>query len=83
MRADELYLELVQASRRGLKGARPVMVYMDRDHWLELRISVAPGSYTFNDRDCMFEGVPIMVVYKPSASGANLRHFRVVTEPHL
>lgn len=82
MRADELYLELVQAARRGLKGARPVVIYMDREHWHELRTSITPRSYSFSDRECKFEGVPIFVVYLPSAAGAGVRHFRIVTEPH-
>jgi len=83
MRADELYLELLQASRRGPKGARPVVIYMDRQHWDELRLSVPPREYTFSDRECKFEGVPILVAYMPSSLGANFRHFRIVTEPHL
>lgn len=82
MRADELYLELLQASRRGPRGARPVVIYMDRDHWQELRLSIQPREYSFSEYEPKFEGVPILVAYVPSAAGHKMRHFRIVTEPH-
>lgn len=82
MLPEELYLELVQAARRGPKGSRPVAIYMDRDHWHQLRTHTG-RSFSFSDRECKFEGVPIFVAYRPSTLGANERHFRIVTEPHL
>ena len=82
MRADELYLELVQAARRGPRGSRPVVIYMDVHHWRELRVSVAPGEFSFSEYEPRFEGVPIFVAYSPSAAAVKARHFRIVTEPH-